>query len=163
MTMTEQMPDEARVWLYQAEREFSKEEVARLEKLVAGFIEKWTSHTKLVKAGFELRYNRFLILMLDESHVAAGGCSIDSSVHFIKSLESEFKNLMTDRMKFGFKVGDEVRVVSKSDFEKLLAEGIITGDTTVFNNLITTKGELSSNWEIPFKKSWHGQLFTAKS
>ena len=159
MTMTEQMPDESRVWIYQGERKFTNEEMSLLEKRVSDFVEKWTSHSKLVKANFDWRYNRFLVLLLDESHVAAGGCSIDSSVHFIKSLEAEFKNSMTDRMKFAFKVGSEVEVVSRNEFEKLVTDGIITDQTIVFNNLVNTKKDMDANWEISFGKSWHKQFF----
>lgn len=163
MTIEKQMADESRVWIYQGEREYSTVEIEALKKRVSTFVESWTSHSKLVKANYELRYNRFLVLMLDESHVAAGGCSIDSSVHFIKSLESEFQNSMTDRMKFAFKIGERVEVVSRNEFEKLLDEGAITEDTTVFNNLVTTKRELDTNWEVPLKKSWHRQFFGVKN
>jgi hypothetical protein len=163
MTTTEQLPGDARVWIYQAEREFSQHEIVELEKEVTAFIDSWTSHSKSVKAGFEIRYNRFLILMLDENHVSAGGCSIDSSVHFIKSMESRFQNVLTDRMKFAFKTGSEVEVVSKNEFEKLLADGTITTDTSVFNNLITTKRQLDTDWEVPVKQSWHRQFFGVTS
>jgi hypothetical protein len=159
---TEQLPGNARVWVYQAEREFSPEELIKLKKLVIAFLDNWTSHSKPVKAGFEIRYNRFLILVLDESHVSAGGCSIDSSVHFIKSLETEFQNGLTDRMKFAFKVGHEVEVVSKNEFEKLLADGVINMNTVVFNNLVSTKQELDTDWEVPFKQSWHSRFFGVK-
>jgi hypothetical protein len=163
MSLNQQMADESRVWIYQAERPFTDSEMTEVKKRVAGFVSKWTSHSKSVKADFEIRYNRFLILMLDESHVTAGGCSIDSSVHFIKSLESEFQNPMTDRMKFAFIAGNEVEVVSKNEFEKLLSDGAITDETIVFNNLVATKKELDSNWEIPFSKSWHKQFFGVKA
>jgi hypothetical protein len=162
MSLIEQMPAESRVWIYQADRPFTSTETSEVKKRVTDFIAKWTSHTKSVKADFELRYNRFLILFLDESHVAAGGCSIDSSVHFIKTLEKEFQNTMTDRMKFAFKAGSEIEVVSKSEFEKLLGDEAITGDTIVFNNLVATKQELDTNWEVPFSKSWHKQFFGVK-
>jgi hypothetical protein len=162
MLATEQMPAESRVWIYQADRPFLSTEISEVKKRFSDFIAKWTSHTKSVKADFEIRYNRFLILFLDESHVAAGGCSIDSSVHFIKTLEKEFQNTMTDRMKFAFKAGSEVEVVSKNEFEKLVGDGVITGDTIVFNNLVATKKELDVNWEIPYSKSWHRQFFGVK-
>ena len=162
MTFQTSLADESRVWIYQAERPFTDDEQREVNKRVADFISKWTSHTKSVKAGFELRYNRFLILLLDESHVAAGGCSIDSSVHFIKSLESEFQNRMTDRMKFAFKLRKEVEVVPRAEFERLVSDGAISDDTIVFNNLVATKKELDTSWEIPFSKSWHKQFFGVK-
>ncbi len=163
MSPVEQLSADSRIWIYQAERAFTENEMAEVKSRARDFVSKWTSHSKAVKADFELRYNRFLILLLDESHVTAGGCSIDSSVHFIKTLESDFQNNMTDRMKFAFKVGNEVEVVSKREFEKLLADGSLTNDTIVFNNLVATKNELDTNWEVPLSKSWHKQFFSVKT
>jgi hypothetical protein len=162
MSTSQHLSNGSRIWIYQADREFSAVEVESIRKQAAEFVSKWTSHSKQVMADFEIRYNRFLILILDESHVAAGGCSIDSSVHFIRALETGFQNPMTDRMKFAFKSGDRVEVVSKNDFEKMLENGSITEDTIVFNNLVTTKGELGTAWEVPLKNSWHKQFFAHK-
>jgi len=160
--MTTSLSDNSRVWIYQSDREFSESEITLLKESVRNFVKNWTSHSKNVLADFDLRYNRFLILMLDESHVTAGGCSIDSSVHFIKSLEQQFKNTMTDRMKFAFKSGNRVEVVSRNEFEKLMEQGLIGEETIVFNNLIATKKELDSNWEVPLKNSWHKQFFGSR-
>lgn len=42
-------------------------------------------------------YNRFVVLMADESEVGVSGCSMDASVHFIKGLAAEFNtNFLTD-------------------------------------------------------------------
>jgi len=153
---------ESRVWIYQADRKFNENEMELIERRAADFVGKWTSHNQRVMADFEVRYNRFLILFLDESEVAAGGCSIDSSVHFIKSIESELQNPMTDRMKFAYKSGENVEVVTKNEFERLIADGIISEDTIVFNNLVHTKEKLDSDWEIAMHKSWHRQFFTSK-
>jgi hypothetical protein len=156
------MPDHSRVWIYQADREFTENEMHLLKNKVSQFVEGWTSHSKLVSAAFEIRYNRFLILLLDESQVAAGGCSIDSSVHFIKSLESEFQNPLTDRMKFTYRLGDRIESVSKNEFEKLLDEGKISDNTIVFNNLVSSRQQLDSGWEIPFSQSWHKNFFGSR-
>lgn len=160
MYLNKELDDQSRVWIYAADHEFSDEEVRMMKERVKKFVEGWTSHSKLVKAGFEIRYNRFLILMLDESHVAAGGCSIDSSVRFIKSLEEEFSNSLTDRMKFAFKKGSHVENVSRKEFEQLVTSGMISDETPVFNNLVQSKKDLDLNWEIPFAISWHKSFFS---
>ena len=42
--------------------------------------------------------NRFLILAVDESQASASGCSIDSSVKFVKAMESELGTDFFNRM-----------------------------------------------------------------
>jgi hypothetical protein len=41
----------------------------------------------------------------------------------------------------------------------LLKQGKINTETIVFNNLAQNVTELQTKWEVPFKDSWHIQLF----
>src|SRR5437868_414127 len=96
------MPADARVWVYQSNRELTGTETKTIAEKTAAFADKWTAHNQALRAAFEIRYNRFLILMIDEKEAMASGCSIDSSVHFIQSLEKEFHINFFDRMLFSF-------------------------------------------------------------
>jgi hypothetical protein len=159
MTPYNQMPLFSRVWVYQAEREFTTEEVNELEQKAGQFVSGWTAHNQQLKACFEIRYNRFIIFVVDEEMALASGCSVDKSVHFIKTLEQEYKTSLLNRMIFTYKLNEQVKSCTKNKFEQLLSEGVINGNTIVFNNLVTTKDELDKNWEVPLKDSWHKQLF----
>ena len=79
----ETLPDTSRVWVYQASRSFNSDELTELKEAFNNFITDWTAHGQDLKAGYEMRYNRFIILALDQSVTSASGCSIDTSVHFI--------------------------------------------------------------------------------
>ncbi|MBT8312756.1 MAG: ABC transporter ATPase, partial [Eudoraea sp.] len=81
------LPDTSRIWIYQANRPFTEEELVEVHGFMKEFIEQWTAHGKDLQAGYEIRYRRFIILGLDQSHPSASGCSIDASVHFIQGLE----------------------------------------------------------------------------
>jgi len=151
----EKLSADSRVWIYQANREFSQEEISSIGELTREFLAGWTAHNNALNAGFEIRYNRFLILMVDEKSAGASGCSIDKSVHFIKSLEKKFGIDFFDRMSFAYKMNDAVETVRQSEFEKLYSKGTLNTDSIVFNNLIETKAQLATGWEIPLKNSWH--------
>ena len=153
-----QMPSHSRVWIYQSNRELTKEEIDTISETTKHFLESWTSHDLALKASFEIIYDRFLVLMIDEKVAGAGGCSIDKSFHFIQSLEKLLDISLLDRMLFAYKKGEKVNVLKRSDFEKLLSTGELTDETIVFNNLVQTKGELEYKWEVPLKNSWHAQL-----
>jgi hypothetical protein len=62
---------------------------------------------------------------------------------------------LMNKMNTAFKVGENINIVSLSDFQKFVKEGKITSDTTVFNNMIQSKGDFDSKWEIPAIESWH--------
>jgi hypothetical protein len=44
-------------------------------------------HGTSLESSYQLKYNRFIILAVNQDVQAATGCSIDSSVEFIQSLE----------------------------------------------------------------------------
>ena len=44
------------------------------------------------------------------------------------------------------------------EFEQLVEKGALNGDTIVFNNLLGTKEEMATKWEVPMKKSWHARM-----
>ena len=151
------MPDDSRVWVYQASREFSGEEEKEISILTSEFLETWTAHNMELKASFEIRYHIFLILMIDGNHALASGCSIDKSIHFIQTIEKNFSISLLDRQIIALKENDKISLIKRKEFEKLI-EKEISLETIVFNNLIQTKRELTTNWEIPIRESWHGGI-----
>src|SRR5258705_4331763 len=132
------MPPDSRVWVYQCSRKLSDAEINLLQQKASGFISTWTAHDNKLKTFFELRYEIFFILMVDEKQAIASGCSIDKSVHFVQQLEKDFGVSFTNRMLFAFRnKGEEILIVSRNDFEKSVRDGIISDETIVFNNLVS--------------------------
>ena len=148
------LPEHSTVWVYNSARVFSASETETLRHEIRTFTEQWTSHKVGVIADGDILHNRFIIFMADEAQVAVGGCSIDSSVHFIKKLEKEFNTNFLNRSLVSFRIKDEVHTLHRSEFEKLLTEETVNDNTIVFNQLVKTKNELRHKWEIPFGSSW---------
>ncbi len=156
--MFQGFPDSTRVWIYQSNRPFSDKEKTVLQSQLNAFAQSWTAHTLPLSAAAALLYDRFLILVVDESKEQASGCSIDSSVNFIKSIEQQYNIQLFDRLLFAFKNGDEVQSVPRSIFTQLYKDGKINDDTLVFDNMVTTLGDLRQNWLKPLSKSWHKRM-----
>ncbi len=154
----EQLPDTARVWIYQSNRNFSEAESADIRQKIQQFLAQWQSHGKTLKAAGDLYYNRFVVLIADEGYEAPSGCSIDSSVALIKDIEQNYQVDMFDRMHFTYIDGEKVAGADRLTFAQLYKEGIINGDTTVFNNLVATKAEFNSKWKIKLSESWHARM-----
>ena len=154
-----QFSENSRVWVYQSDRKLTDSEVQQIQGQLSDFATGWTAHNNQVKAKAEVRYNRFLILIVDEGQAGASGCSIDKSVRFIKQLEADFKINLLDRFNLAYRDGSEVLSAPRNDFEALLKEGRINTNTVVFNNMVQSLKELQNKWEVPFKDSWHIQLF----
>ncbi len=152
------LPDTTRAWIYQSSRAFTEEELPRLEQQLQTFVRQWVSHNLQLRAFGGIFHRRFIVLMVDESMAGASGCSIDKSVHFIKQLEQAYQINLFDRMTFAYKDGDAVISVPRDEFARLYAEGKISDETLVFDNLVDNKGDFDKAWIKPLGESWHKRM-----
>lgn len=157
-----ELPDSSRVWIYQSDRKFSSSEIESIKEQGDNFVEKWNAHGEALNSAFEIFHDRFVILFADEDHTKPGGCSIDRAVRFIKTLEEEYRVSLMNRNIVAYKDGDNILTLAQEEFFEQFAQGKLTEDTIVFNNLVTTKGELESKWQVPLKESWHADLIQTK-
>src|ERR1700712_1743792 len=153
--------ENSRVWVYQADRELTNDEVIQAQILLDNFTIGWTAHNNQLKAKAEIRYNRFIILIVDESQAGATGCSIDKSARFMKDIEQHFGINLFDRFNLAYRSGEEILSVPRHTFEGLITNKTIDTNTIVFNNMVQNLSELETKWEVPFKDSWHIQLFSS--
>ncbi|MFD2727586.1 ABC transporter ATPase [Hyunsoonleella rubra] len=152
------LPDDARVWIYQANRSFTPEEIEEIESRLAEFIENWTAHGADLKAGYTIKYKRFIVIGLNQQLNSATGCSIDASVNFIQQLEKDFNVDLMDKMNVSYKQGEFVAYKSLTDFRKMAKDKAVSKNTVVFNNLVASIAEFKENWEVPASESWHGRF-----
>ncbi len=153
-----QMPLNARVWVYQSNRFLSDAEINSIKEQGTIFIQQWAAHGASLKASFDVLYNLFIVIAVDEQQALASGCSIDSSVKFMKELELKFNLNLFDRMQVAYRLDNEIKTCSLSEFEKLAEEEKVNEETIVFNNMITTKTSFDKEWEGPLKKSWQKRV-----
>lgn len=154
------LPKTSRVWIYQANRSFSESELEEVKEKLDVFIESWTAHGADLKAGYDIRYKRFIILALDQELNMATGCSIDSSVQFIQKLEKEYNVDLLDKMNVSYKQGEFVAYKTLTDFRKMAKQKAVSKNTIVFNNLVTNIDELDESWEVPASESWHNRFLS---
>ena len=154
-----QLPENSKVWVYQSNRELNDSEVQQIKSLINEFVRQWTSHSRNVIAAAIVVYKRFIILAADESAFSVSGCSIDSSIHFVKELEQQFNIGLFDRHTVAYRGNEKINAVKQADFQQLIDNGLVNQDTVVFNNLVATVGDLNQNWEVPLSRSWHARVF----
>ena len=155
----EEMPKSSRIWIYQSDRKLSDEETVEVDKTIKEFVEGWVAHSTPLRASYVIKYNRFVILAVDQEYHPASGCSIDSSVKVIQDLESKFKVDLLDKMNVTYKTGEFIAHKSLIDFKKMAKEKAVNANTIVFNNLVNTIEEFEDFWEVPAAESWHSRFF----
>ena len=152
--------DSSRVWIYQSSRLFSINEAFDMEELFTAFVGDWKTHGTPVKGFANLFFGQFIVIMADETAAGVSGCSTDSSVRLIKTIEQRFKVDMFNRQTLAFIVKDKVELLPLAHLNHAIDNGFIKQDTLYFNNLVATKQELISKWIIPANQSWLASKFS---
>jgi hypothetical protein len=154
----ENLPDESRVWIYQANRSFTDQEIEEISSRLEVFINNWTAHGSDLEAGYCIKYKRFIVIGLNQTLNHATGCSIDASVNFIQQIEQDFSVDLLDKMNVSYKQGEFVAYKTLIDFKKMAKEKAVSKNTIVFNNLVNNIAEFKENWEVPASESWHSRF-----
>lgn len=146
--------DQSRVWIYQSSRPFSEKEETEINEQLHHFYTQWQAHGAPVKGWAKLLFRRFIVIMADETRVEVSGCSTDSSVRVIKSIERQYEVNLFDRLSITFLVKDQPEVLPLGQVQYAIDKGYINGDTLLFNNLVASKGDMFRNWLQPLQYSW---------
>lgn len=155
----DQMPDYARVWVYQADHKLSSADEQLVRDRMKSFCEGWNTHGNLMPTSFELIESQILILAVDESKLGASGCSIDSSVRTLRELESILHINLTDQGKVSLrKPSGEMNVISALGVKSKVTSGEIDLETEVINPMIRVKSDLQNLWQ-PVRNSWLNKYF----
>ena len=154
-----QLPPHSRLWMYQASRTLTDEEVAQVKPFLVNFITEWTSHGQTLQASADILYNRFLVLANDEDVNSPSGCSIDASVRFVKQLEEALGVSFFDRTQLAFWQDNTIEVIPLQEIKNKIKSGIIQGDSLYFDTLLNTSGQLEAAWPKPAKESWLAKYF----
>lgn len=152
------LPEESRIWIYQANRSFTDDEISEIETKLQTFLTNWAAHGSDLQAGYIIKYKRFIVIALNQSMNAATGCSIDASVQFIQQLEKDYNVDLMDKMNVSYKQGEYIAYKNLKDFKKMAKDKAVSKNTIVFNNLVNNIAEFNENWEVPASESWHSRF-----
>lgn len=149
---------ESRVWTYTASRRLSDAEAQAVQAALEAFVRQWTAHNQALRATGEVFQNQFILLMVDETHTSAGGCSIDKSVHFLEDLGQRLHVDFFDRMRFAWLTDDQLQFGNRQELGHAAQSAQVTDNTLMVNTLVQNKKELQEKWLIPYSQSWHRRL-----
>ena len=152
------LPDTSRIWVYQSNRKFTAQELEYITAKTSYFLTQWTAHGAELEAGFQIRYDRFIVLGLNQENASASGCSIDASVHFIQELQEKMGVDLLDKMNVTDYNGAYIAHKNLLDLRKMAKNKSVAANTVVFNNRVNTKAQYKENWEVAAKDSWHSRF-----
>ncbi|MEY4865518.1 MAG: hypothetical protein RLZZ114_947 [Bacteroidota bacterium] len=97
-TSFDTLSNDARIWVYAADRALTDAEVGRIEHELQAFTTDWTSHGAALHAAASVFDHRFVVIDLDTHESSASGCSIDKSLRAVQQLEQGLQLSLTNRL-----------------------------------------------------------------
>lgn len=139
----ETLDNHSRVWVYQSDRPFLSSEIEKIEKEIAAFTDQWNAHGMELTAAGTIMDNRFVVLGVNEDMTNVSGCSIDSSIRFIKTIGEQLNIDFFNRLKI-------LTITDNGDYE-YLTHGKLKDHTEriMYNTLVDKKVDLENNFKIP--------------
>lgn len=154
-----EMPDSSRVWVYQADRPLTNSEINAIDEAAEHFTSQWVAHGKSLVATHSIEYSQFLVFAVDESQQNATGCSIDSSVQFVRDIENKLGVSFLDRSKIALLEDGEVVLKPLTAIKTSIENGEIKPESKVVNNSVSTLRDWKEMWIQPAVKSWMKRFF----
>jgi hypothetical protein len=156
----DQLPSDARLWIFAAERPLSPDESGRVLAETDNFISQWAAHGVPLTAGRDLRHDQFVLVGVDERAAGVSGCSVDALVRRMQQLERVLGVELVNNTPVLYREGDRIQRVSRERFTELAASGTVGPSTRVFDNTLSRVGDLEAGkWEVKAAESWHARAF----
>jgi len=155
-----ELPPDARLWIFAAERPLSETERGRVLEEVDAFIGQWAAHDVPLTTARDMRYDQFSFVAVDERAAGASGCSIDALVRRMKGLQAELGVELVNHAPVLYRDDAGIARVSRERFAELIEAGSVGQDTVVFDNTLSRVGATrEGRWELRAADSWHKALF----
>jgi len=132
--------DESRVWLYTANRAITPTEAHFVQENLEHFASSWKAHSTPLKAKACLLDEYTIAFVVDQTTANASGCSVDSSVRFVKELGKELNIDFFNRLNVVVEDANGNRTLHAYRKLKELTQ------STYYNPLVDTLKALKTNW-----------------
>jgi len=155
----DQLPHDARVWIFASDRQLQAGDSADLLSEVDGFLDQWKAHGAPLRAAREWRDDRFLVVGVDPTAEQASGCSIDVLFRGLRALEQRLNTSLVagGRVFYENRTG-AITVASRRDIPAMFDRGDIAGDSRVFDTSLTSAGAYRESFALRASDSWVAAL-----
>ena len=155
----DRLPDDARVWVFAADRAVTDAHAETLLAEVDAFLDTWNAHGHALQCGRAWRDDRFLAVAVDQSTAGASGCSIDGLFRTLQRLQPAIgASLLPGGRVYWRDARGDVAMGTRAAFAELGRTGGVNSTTPVFDTAITTMHDWRKSFERPAASSWHGEI-----
>ena len=153
----DELENNAKIFLYPSNKKLHESLFKEINLKAQHFVKNWREKHN-IEANYTIKYQRFIIIAIHPNKPITTAI-IDELIGFIFSLQLEYDLELLDKLNVCFKQGEYVQYKDVKEFKKLIKNKSVTPKTIVFNNLINTKEELETDWELPAEDTWYSRMF----
>ena len=157
-----ELPAEARVWVFASDRPLTGPDAKKLLGAVDGFLEQWKAHGAPLRCARSWKDDHFLAIGVDPTAEQASGCSIDGMFRRLQELE----RVLDTRLVAGGRVfirdtTGSPMPVDRRAIGAMAREGTLRADSPVFDMSLTDAQGWRERFERPAAETWVGQLVSS--
>lgn len=154
MTDLKEFAPDSKIWVFTANRKMTDAEIRQIDQKLDVFCRSWTSHSNKLHAEAFVLHGYFIILAVDNKDHLASGCSIDTAMRFIQTLQIDFDIDLLDRESFVYLKDDQPQLVRKDQLAGLIQSGTVSDDTMFYDPLVATWEEMQAGFIKPMGSFW---------
>ena len=154
---------EARIWVYQANRPLTNEEVGIITETLKSALDTWEAHGKALTASGKVFEHRFIVIGVDERDELPSGCSIDKSTRWLQQIGSQMNIDFFDRSLAYLDDNGDLQTIPVPKIKQAVSEEVISPFTVIFDNQVATKAQWMKRWKTPASNSWLSRYFSQQT
>ncbi len=159
------LPDEARLWIWAADRPLDPNEQAAILSAMERFLADWTSHGRRIRGEVQVVHDRLLLLggVIPEGDIS--GCGIDKSVHVLESVADEIGIDWLSGLDVVFRdpATEGLRSMTRREFREAAKNGEISSAATIIDRSVTSLADLRAGLlETVAASSWASRYFRSE-
>jgi len=149
----EQLPDQSRVWVYQANRPLLADEMEQISSFLINEMNAWAAHGAPLNASFEIRFNQVVIVAVNEDINEASGCSIDASTRWFKSLGEMLQVDFFDRQIAKIQ-GEQISLIAITSIKDFILSAHLLEEDFIIPPQTSDLSQYRNQWLQPVRESW---------
>jgi hypothetical protein len=149
----EQLPDQSRVWVYQANRRLMANEIEQIRSFLMNEMNAWAAHGAPLNASFEIRFGQVVIVAVNEDVNQASGCSIDASTRWFKSLGEMLQVDFFDRQIARIQ-GEQISLIPITSIKDFILSAHLLEEDFIIPPQTSDLRQYRNQWLQTVRESW---------
>ena len=149
----EQLPDQSRVWVYQANRPLMANEMEQISSFLTYEMNAWAAHGAPLNASFEIRFGQVVIVAVNEDVNQASGCSIDASTRWFKSLGETLQIDFFDRQIAKIQ-GEQISLIPITSIKDFILSAHLLEEDFIIPPQTSDLSQYRNQWLQKVRESW---------